>query len=189
MRPEDSLALITFADTPKFAHALATNRQWTLEAIETYDADRRHGAVRRAVELADAPQGVPGRHAVVVLTDGRDEDNPGTAPGSVRTLAEVLDLDRTAEALVFPIGLGSRVERRVLERLAAESGGEAHFPSDVSLLSEQFRRIVENLRRRYVVGYTSTNSAHDGGWRQVEIRPKGNGLVVMTRGGYFAPDR
>src|ERR1700751_5920388 len=29
VRPEDSLALITFADAPKFAHVLATNRQWS----------------------------------------------------------------------------------------------------------------------------------------------------------------
>ena len=31
----------------------------------------------------------PGRRAVVVLTDGRDENNPGTAPGSTRTYEDV----------------------------------------------------------------------------------------------------
>ena len=31
-----------------------------------------------------------GRRAVVVLSDGRDENNPGTAPGSAHTLEDVL---------------------------------------------------------------------------------------------------
>jgi Ca-activated chloride channel homolog len=81
------------------------------------------------------------------------------------------------------------VDRKLLERLAAESGGEAYFPSDATLLDGQFRRVVENLRRRFVVGYTSTNSSHDGGWRTVDIRARGRSLVVTSRGGYFAPER
>jgi len=90
---------------------------------------------------------------------------------------------------MFPIGLGMKVDRKVLERLATESGGEALFPADVSTLSDQFTRVVENLRRRFVVGYTSTNSSHDGAWRSVEIRTRHDHLIVATRGGYFAPDK
>jgi VWFA-related protein len=187
VRPEDSLAMITFADRPLFAHTLATNRQWTLDAIEKYKADGGTALYDALWNSLMHLKGVAGRHAVVVLTDGRDENNPGTAPGSQHTIDEVLELLKSSGAIVFPIGLGARVDQQVLERLAAESGGEALFPSDASLLSDQFRRVVENLRRRFVVGYTSTNSAHDGAWRTVEIRPRQNQLVVTTRGGYFAP--
>src|SRR5262249_30474588 len=80
-RPEDSLGLITFGDVPLFAHTLASNRQWTLDAIDKY-------APAGGTALYDALynsllhlRGVSGRRAVVVLTDGRDENNPGTAPG------------------------------------------------------------------------------------------------------------
>jgi VWFA-related protein len=104
-------------------------------------------------------------------------------------LKEVLDLLKSVGAVVFPIGLGTRVDRAVLERLAAESGGEAYFPREASLLSEQFRRVVENLRRRYVLGYTSTNSTHDGRWRAVEIRTRRDHIAAKTRGGYFAPEK
>jgi len=48
---------------------------------------------------------------------------------------------------------------------------------------------VENLRRRYVLSYTSTNSNHDGEWRTVEIRSRARSLTVATLGGYYAPDR
>ena len=54
-------------------------------------------------------------------------------------------------------------------------------------LAQQFQGIIENLRQRYVLSYTSTNSKHDGAWRHVEIRPRASSLVVTSSGGYFAP--
>ena len=189
VRPEDSLALITFADAPKYAHVLATNRQWSLDAIDKYvplGGTALYDALWNSMMTLKS---VPGRRAVVVLTDGKDENNPGTAPGSQHRFDEVLTLVKTTGAMVFPIGLGTKVERSVLEQLAAASGGEAAFPTDGSLLEATYRRVVENLRRRFVLSYTSTNSTHDGEWRSVEIRSRGRDLTVATLGGYFAPDK
>jgi VWFA-related protein len=187
VRPEDRLAMITFADKPMFAHLLATNRQWSLDAIDKYEAkggtalyDALYNSLLHVKEMT-------GRRAVVVLTDGKDENNPGTAPGSEHTLDEVLALVKSAGAAIYPIGLGQNVERPILERLAAESGGEAYFPSDVSNLSEEYHRVIENLRRRYILSYTSPNSTHNGAWRSVSIQPRTAGLVISSRGGYFAP--
>ncbi|MBP1636968.1 MAG: VWFA-related Acidobacterial domain protein, partial [Acidobacteria bacterium] len=53
----------------------------------------------------------------------------------------------------------------------------------------QYERIIENLRHRYIVSYTSTNSKRDGAWRTVEIRARSTGIVISSRSGYFAPDR
>jgi Ca-activated chloride channel homolog len=189
VRPEDSLALITFADKPMFQHTLATNRDWTLDAIEKYAPSGGTALYDALYNSLLHLRGVPGRHAVIVLTDGRDENNPGTAPGSEHTFAEVVNLMRTVGAAIYPIGLGTKVDRGVLEPLARESGGEANFPSDASSLAVQYRHVVENLRRRYVLSYTSTNSDHDGEWRKVTIHPRTDGLVVASAGGYFAPER
>ena len=125
----------------------------------------------------------------MLLTDGRDEDNPGTGPGSLNTFAEALGELRDTEAVVYPIGLGPNIDPEVMEALAVESGGAAYFPQDVSTLAADYRRIVENLRRRYVITFTSTNSTRDGGWRDVEIRTRTPGTIVNSRGGYFAPDK
>jgi Ca-activated chloride channel homolog len=187
VRPEDSLALITFADRPTFAHALGTNRQFTLDAIAKYQPAGGTALYDALYNSLMTLKQVPGRHAVVVLTDGRDEDNPGTGPGSEHTFDEVLTVLKTVNASIFPIGLGARVERNVLEKLAAESGGQAYFPADVSVLEEQYKGIIENLRRRYVINYTSSNAKHDGTWRTVEIRSHIAGLQIATRGGYLAP--
>jgi VWFA-related protein len=188
VRPEDSLALITFADESKFAHALATNRSWSLDAINKYTALGGTALYDALWNSLNTLKDVKGRRAVVVLTDGKDENNPGTAPGSTHKLSEVLALGRQVGAEIFAVGLGPTVDRPVLEQLAEESGGQTYYASDASDLSAQFRRIVDDLRRRYIISYTSTNSTHDGGWRTLEIRPKAPTYYVLTTGGYFAPD-
>jgi len=94
---------------------------------------------------------------------------------------------RSLGATIFPIGLGTRVDKEFLEHLAKLSGGDAYFSADPEQLAEQFHGIIENLRQRYVLSYTSSNSKHDGAWRHVEVRPRAASLVVTTNGGYFAP--
>ena len=71
---------------------------------------------------------VKGRRVVVVVTDGRDEDNPGTGPGSRHTWTEVLQKLQQSEAIVYAVGLGARVDRVRLETLADESGGSGVLP-------------------------------------------------------------
>jgi Ca-activated chloride channel homolog len=188
VRPEDSLAMITFADQPVVEHAMSTNRQLTFDAIDKY---KPLGGTALYDALWDALQQlkrVAGRRAIVVLTDGRDENNPGTGPGSAHTIDDVLELGREVGATIFPVGLGTRVDKPFLEHLATASGGEAYFSAVPAELSQQFGGIIENLRQRYVLSYTSTNSKRDGAWRHVEIRPHGDSLLVTTAGGYFAPN-
>ena len=74
-----------------------------------------------------------------------------------------------------------------IERVTQASGGEAYYPQDVSLLAGEYRRVLENLRRRYVISYTSTNSMRDGKFRAVEVRSKRAGIVIGGQKGYFAP--
>jgi VWFA-related protein len=189
VRPEDKLALITFADQPLFAHVLSTERQWSFDAIDQYKAAGGTALYDALWNSLMHLKGTAGRRAVVVLTDGRDENNPGTAPGSLHTRDEVLDLVRTSGAAVYCIGLGTKVDRELLETFAARSGGEAAFPSDITDLAGVYHRVVESLRRRYVISYTSSHTQHDGSWRDVTIQPGRRNLVVSSAGGYFAPDR
>jgi len=189
LQPTDPLALITFSDKALFAHDLSTVREWSYDAIAKYQAlggtalyDALYNSVMRL-------KPVKGRRAVVILTDGRDENNPGTAPGSVHTLDDVLTRVKEVDAAIYTIGLGPNVDRALLQQLADISGGRAYFPDDASALQAEYRGIIENLRRRYVLGYASTNPRRDGAWRTVEIKARTGTLQVRSRGGYFAPDR
>ena len=130
-----------------------------------------------------------GRRVVVVMTDGRDENAAANGPGSVTKYDDLLEELRATGALVYAIGLGTNVDRDRLQALAARTGGEAYFPETVEALSAEYARIVENLRRQYVIGYTSTNSRRDGGWRSVLVTSRRPGVRIASRGGYFAPQR
>jgi Ca-activated chloride channel family protein len=57
----------------------------------------------------------------------------------------------------------------------------------VSSLAADYRKILDEIRRRYIIGYESTNRARDGRWRSVDIRPREEGVEIRSRGGYFAP--
>ena len=63
----------------------------------------------------------------------------------------------------------------------------AFFPTDVTDLAADYQRILDELRRRYAVGYESTNRARDGKLRKVQIRARVPDVTVRSRGGYFAP--
>jgi Ca-activated chloride channel family protein len=189
LRPEDWLGVITFADKSMVAHGMTQERQDTLEAIAGYKAIGGTALYDGLCDSVLMLKQYKGRKAIVVLTDGRDENNPGTAPGSVRTWEQVLGLVRETEVAVFPVGLGTKIDPDRLATLATVSGGQAFFPKEVSELAAQYSRIIDNLGHRYIIGYTSTNSARDGKWRKVEIKTRSAGIVIHSRQGYFAPEK
>ncbi len=187
LRPADPLALVRFSDRVVLEHEFSDRRAETLAAIDRLQAG---GGTALWDALHDSMQVLrrrTGRRAIVLLSDGRDENNPGTAPGSEHTLADVLALVRDTDTVVYAIGLGANVDRPALERIAQLSGGSASFPAEATELAAEYLRVIDALRQRYVVGYTSTNPVRDGGWRQVVIGARTPGVTVRGSGGYFAP--
>ena len=190
LRPEDKVGVMLFADDVSLVQDLTLDRSSSNEAIDSYKTGggtALYDAVSTALARLEHTEG---RRVIVAMTDGRDENNPGTAPGSIHTLADVRRRLKDSGTTMFAIGLGTKVDSAALRELAGLSGGRALLPQDVSELADEFQRVVEDLRRRYVVGYTSTNGAHDGRWRDVAIRLKSMPQVtVRSAGGYTAPER
>lgn len=187
LRPEDELGMLTFADVVSHIHAPTLQRDWSLKAVEGYvtgGGTALNDAVHEALTSVSAVK--DGRRAIVLVTDGRDENASSNGPGSLRQWSEVLALLRSSEAVVYAVGVGSRVDRGRLQELADFSGGEAYFAADGTTLAANYGRIVDALRRRYVVGWESTNRTPGGGWRPVEITA-GDRMVVRSRAGYFPP--
>jgi Ca-activated chloride channel family protein len=189
IRPQDALGLIMFGDSSQIQVDLSTDRAKAREEINGYTPKGGTALYDAIGDSLGRLAKTEGRRAIVVVTDGRDEDNAGTKPGSVRTFKEVTDAARAVDAIIFAIGVGQNVDREVLETLARGSGGEAYFPEDVANLEAEYHRIVENLRRRWIIGYDSTNTVRDGAWRAVEIKLKNGSATVHSRGGYFAPEK
>lgn len=126
------------------------------------------------------------RRVLIVVSDGRDNE-------SQHSLDEALAMAQRAEAVIFAIstnrsGISERGDH-VLKYLAAQTGGSAYFPFEASDLAGAFQQISKELRSQYSLGYISSNTAHDGTFRRIRIKPLEKGLHVEARAGYFAPSK
>ncbi len=70
--------------------------------------------------------------------------------------------------------------------LAADSGGFTVRNSND--LAAGLRRIADETRAYYLIGYNPTNTARNGAFRRIEVKVRGRrGLEVRARKGYYAP--
>ena len=187
LKPEDPLGIELFADSAEMAHDLSPARWVSHRNIQRYVARGGTALYDGLVDSMVRLGTVPGRRVVVVMTDGRDENATSSGPGSTHSWEDVLATARQTGATVYAIGFGTNVDVARLVDLTTLTGGEAYFTNDISQLGEHYQRIVDDLHRRYVLAYTSTNSERNGGWRAVGIKTSDAALKVRSPGGYFAP--
>ena len=186
IRPEDQVMIIEFSDQARMVQNF-TSDVGRLKSVIDKSKARGGTALYDAVVLAcDHLKRQQGRTAVILLTDGKDEDAKGTKPGSRHTFEEAVEAARESGVTVYALGLGKGVATEVLEDLSQKSGGRAYFPPTVEDLREVYGLVAEELRSQYTIGYSSTNRLRDGAWREIEVTVPGTDDLVRTRKGYFA---
>lgn len=131
-----------------------------------------------------------GRKAIIILSDGEDRN-------SNASFREAMEMVLRAEATIFAIsvskggyfGVGdnSREGDAILKDMARETGGKVFFPFKIDDLDDAFRKINQELRSQYSLGYYSTNAQRDGKYRKLEIKVQDKGYKLNFRKGYYAP--
>ena len=127
------------------------------------------------------------KRVLVVLSDGKDN-------ASRHSEDDMLDRVRASNAIVYTVsnarpGDGTDSDPKILRKLAQVSGGAAHFPDSDKDVIESLDEIGSNVRRGYMIGYVSTNTAHDEAFRRVKVTvtvPGRARVRVRSRDGYFA---
>ncbi len=124
------------------------------------------------------------KKALIVVSDGGDN-------ASARKYADILELARRSQAVIYAIGLVDAHEEEnpdVLRHLCKDTGGLAFFPKEGQSVSEISASIAHDLRQQYTIGFTPEKK-NNGSFRKirVEVSAPGRGkLQVRTRSGYFA---
>ena len=143
-----------------------------------------YDAIAKGLEELEA--GGRDKKVLIVVSDGGDN-------ASRHSLAQVMELARQSSAVIYTIGIFDEEDPDrnpgVLKRLAAETGGEAFFPDQLSQAVAICARIARDIRHQYTIGYVPINPARDGTYRAIRVlaRAKGHGrLSVRTRTGYIA---
>ncbi len=147
-----------------------------------------YDAIYRACKdkfLKDRPEH-PARKAIIVVSDGEDNQ-------SEFTRAQAIEMAQRAEVIIYAIstddsGLVLRGDR-VLEQLAAATGGRAFFPFKMKDITHSYAAIEDELRSQYVVSYKPADFDADGRYRSIEISAVKKDLQVRARKGYFAPQQ
>ena len=148
-----------------------------------------------------------GRKAIIVLSDG--VDNASRTP-----LAEAVAAAEKSNTLIYSIlfadqefagaqpawGRGGGGRRgggrfpqqrprgdgkKIMEQLARDTGGGFFEGSKKQSLDEIYRRIQEELRNQYSLGYTPDKDAGPG-FRRIHVTAKQKNLIVQARDGYYA---
>lgn len=145
-----------------------------------------HGLYYTAKELKT----VPGRKAIIVLSDGLDT-------GSDIRLSDAIEMAQSAGTVVYSIkyaspmrflsisGAIAQAVSHGLERAARETGGLT-FPNPGHRTEEVFAKIESDLRNMYVLGFPPPADAQDGQFHTLSVTTDRPDLVVRSRAGYWA---
>jgi len=108
------------------------------------------------------PSSGPGRHAIILLTDGEDTI-------SKSKMSDAVDLAIRDNVAIYSIGIGGDygIDKDALRKLSERTGGHAFFPKKGSDLQVIFTEIGEELRTQYMITYTPTTSA--GPARKIKV--------------------
>ena len=146
METGDRASLLAFNDQVANLVPLTENRESlksSVLALEPGGHTALYDAIAKGVESV---KGVPGRRAVIVLTDGK-------ANRGIMDIDQAIDAAVKAYVSVAVIGLGEDVRTARLERIAQETGGNYFFTPSEEGLSGIYESISKRIRNEYVITY------------------------------------
>jgi VWFA-related protein len=132
-----------------------------------------------------------GRKVIILISDGEDQ-------GSKESLDEALEMAQKSDIIIYSIEVANRRfgyggmtvgpnGGSVLNQLSKQTGGTVIRATGRRDLEEAFAEIAKELRTQYLLGYTPTNTKHDGTFRRIEVKIRGHKYKVQARRGYYAP--
>jgi Ca-activated chloride channel homolog len=135
-------------------------------------------------KLLKHPQNGPTRRAIILLSDGEDNQ-------SHVTREEAIEMAQRAEAIVYTISTNVSGTHgpgdKTLERIADATGGRAFFPFQIRDVANAFAEIQDELRTQYAVSYKPADFKPDGKFRTIEIVANDRkNFRVRARRGYYA---
>jgi VWFA-related protein len=136
-------------------------------------------------KLAKAPAPGPVRRAIILLSDGDDNQ-------SRVTREEAIEMAQRAEVIIYAISTNTADMKglkgdKILERMAEATGGRAFFPFKIQDVANAFTEIQEELRSQYQLAYKPANLISNGQYRTIEILADNKKYKVRARKGYWAP--
>jgi VWFA-related protein len=187
--PGDEFFLVRFSDAPKLVRGFTANPTEIEDSLRSIRADgwtSLFDAIQLSVHQMKKAHNP--RHALVILSDGADNNSRFTEH-------EIVELLQESDVMVYAIAINGPMVApasfKVLKKLAQATGGRMYQVNKVAQLPDVVAKISLALRDQYTLAYYPTNTRHDGKYRKVLVkliqpfdRPS---LRASWRNGYYAP--
>ncbi len=184
--PNDKVFVLGFANVPIVFQEFTNDSERLAESILLIDDGNYTALYDSIIVAARRFDGIDGRRAAILLTDGADS-------GSDHTFREAVAAAQRADVALYPVAvdLSPRFvrERWVLHELAKRTGGRVFSLGRQTDPREVYEAIEEDLRAQFRISYAPIIAGGDGEWRELEVRLRGadgHDRRVRTRPGYFA---
>jgi Ca-activated chloride channel homolog len=178
---KDTVTLLGFNDNIFTIARRATSpaeRVAGLDNLAAWGATALYDVVVKAIELLGTGSG---RKAIVVFTDGEDQ-------GSHVSFDEVLARVRESDAAIYMIGQGRGVTQaalgKVLQQLAAPTGGRAVLTDRIEELRKAFRQLLDEISNQYLLSYIPPGERRPGTWHAIKVQVDGY-PQIRARQGYM----
>ncbi len=185
----DRAFLVSFGRQPRLARTATRDLPMVVQALDRLRPDGQT-AIWEAIAFSLVQlQGVPGKKALIVYSDGADEDpefSYRTCLRFARTVGAPIYVILSNNEIVRTGGRGLQVRGFLgrLRELTGEVGGRVYLTRVGDDLDDVYREIADELRSQYFLGYYSPQS--DGhSWRRLEVAVEGAGLTARTIAGFF----
>ncbi|MCL5744430.1 MAG: VWA domain-containing protein, partial [Acidobacteria bacterium] len=193
--PRDEMFVVNFNERSSFGlpdtELFSASTQELDQALNGVPASGKT-ALYDAIELGltHLKKATLDKKVLVVISDGGDN-------ASHHTLGQVLESAGRSNAIIYTVGLFDEYDNDrnpgVLRNIARVTGGEAFLPHETSKVVPICRRIAEDIRTQYTIGYAPSNQKLDNTYRTIAVTATGQHgekLLVRARSGYFAsPER
>ena len=187
--PQDQAAVVTFARGCEVGTPLTTDKNALKDAtgrLKAYGATALFDGITLGIAEVYRSRG---KRAVLVISDGVDQCYPGGHPLSEDTLPDAIHMAVAHNVEVHCIGIGDRVNHKVLEQLARGTNGVyLNAPNDFELMN-LLERIGFSFFGMFTMTYTSPKQAEDGCIRESRLLVNFQGFKGTDVFGYQVGDR
>lgn len=186
LRPSDSASIISFGLESRVAQDFTSNLQSLTGAVQALSVGESSTAIYDAVSsscatLSAGSESGFARRVLILITDG--EEN-----ASHSRIENAIDAALQSDVIVFALNTNRSQQATdpMLEKISKSTGGNVLHARGARELKAAFRKINDQLRNQYLVGYKPPHWKADQSFHKIRVTTQRFALRIHCRKGYYA---